>query len=746
MRRAFWPSACLVTTLHPVTGLTRSPRLVGAVGSILLWLTAGAILALWFTRRIRDWSVMTDELQYVKLALSVAETHSPLPAIHGASVAASNQLYPLLLAPVVGPLSAPDAFQAAHVLNAFLMTSAAIPAYLLGRELLDRTWSLVVAVSSVVMPWMVLTGVLMSEAAAYPAFLWATLALYRAIVEPSPRRDLLASAALGLALLARTQFAILLVALPIAILVHETVSRAAEVDGVRARLAAGAGSAARGHRVIWGVYAAGIAVALATALAGHRLLGAYETTVEEGSPLPSGVWVSALRHVDTVGIGCGLLPLLLGGGWLLAAVLRPLPRDRHAYATLATVTVAGLALQTASFDLRFGGPEIIRDRYLFYVVPLLLVASAAALTEDRRRPVAVGVVAVTAVVAATAHGLPFPTFPGLSFDTPVSILNETLIEQSGSLGTGTFVALTALLLGGVLALSLVIAPRLPLALVFFAAVLCFSTLVLRSEVDRVLGGTSLTGRPLAGPPGVVLDWVDAVVPEDAEAAIVAFPISTAWGVSAIQWWDVEFWNRRITRSYVARDGNFTYTTFPQGVFEIDPVSGVVAGTADAPRYVIAAEGDPRFQLAGSEYAANVGLVVLDAVRPYRAVWSSLGLRTDGWTRPGVPATIRVHPRPGLRPEVASVHIRISAPPTAAARYRVSAPTANRVGEVAPGASADEVVLLCAEPSSPVDVSVAPSTSARIEGPPLEPEPGPDRLVGVLIGPVAVRFTGRPCTT
>ena len=70
------------------------------------------------------------------------------------------------------------------------------------------------------------------------------------------------------------------------------------------------------------------------------------------------------------------------------------------------------------------------------------------------------------------------------------------------------------------------------------------------------------------------------------------------------------------------------------------MSGVVAGTADAPRYVIAAEGDPRFQLAGSEYAANVGLVVLDAVRPYRAVWSSLGLRTDGWTRPGVPATIR----------------------------------------------------------------------------------------------------------
>ena len=218
--------------------------------------------------------------------------------------------------------------------------------------------------------------------------------------------------------------------------------------------------------------------------------------------------------------------------------------------------------------------------------------------------------------------------------------------------------------------------------------------------------------------------------------------------SAIQWWDVEFWNRRITRSYVARDRNFTYTSSPQGVFEIDPgVGSRRNGRRAAVRHRRA--GRPSlFQLAGSEYAANVGLVVLDAVRPYRAVWSSLGLRTDGWTRPGVPATIRVHPRPGLRPEVASVHVRISAPPTAAARYRVSAPTANRVGEVAPGASADEVVLLCVEPSSPIVevASVHPVDGRRIEGPPLEPEPGPDRLVGVLIGPVAVRFTGRPCTT
>ena len=46
---------------------------------------------------------------------------------------------------------------------------------------------------------MVLTGFVMTEVAAYPAFLWAILGLQLAIAAPSPRRDLLAVAALALA-------------------------------------------------------------------------------------------------------------------------------------------------------------------------------------------------------------------------------------------------------------------------------------------------------------------------------------------------------------------------------------------------------------------------------------------------------------------------------------------------------------------------------------------------------------------
>ena len=449
---------------------------------------------------------MTDELQYVKLAISVADTHSPVPTIHGTSVALANQVYPILLAPVYASLGSEDAFRAAHVLNAVVMASAALPAYLLGRELLSRGWSAAIAVLSVTVPWMVLTGFLMSEVVAYPAFLWACLASYRALVEPRARRDLLAVAALGFAVLTRTQFAALALALPLAIVAEELAQAVAVRDGrgLRPRLVSVTRAAWRSHRLLWSLYAAAaiVAAGMVVAGSGDRLWGAYSVTVESGWILPSGTWGSAARHVAVIGIGCGIVPLLLGGGWLLSAVARPREgRRRHSFATLALLTLVVLAVETASFDLRFGGEDVIRDRYLFYVVPLLLVASAAALTEDRRRPAAIGVAIVALGFFAAAFELQFPTSPGVSVDSIASVLNETLIEQSGSLGTATFVALTGLLLGAVVALAVLYAPRLPLAIVLFATVLAFSLLTLRTAADRILDGTGLSGRRSRNPRG-----------------------------------------------------------------------------------------------------------------------------------------------------------------------------------------------------------------------------------------------------
>ena len=49
-----------------------------------------------------------------------------------------------------------------------------------------------------------------------------------------------------------------------------------------------------------------------------------------------------------------------------------------------------------------------------------------------------------------------------------------------------------------------------------------------------------------------------MLPDDAEAGLVAFPVSTDWHLSAIRWWDAEFWNRSVTRAYVLPDGGHLY--------------------------------------------------------------------------------------------------------------------------------------------------------------------------------------------
>src|SRR5207244_375312 len=165
---------------------------------------------------------MTDELLYERLAISIAHLHSPLPHIHGELIGNVNQLYPLLLAPLFRNALVPHALRDAHVLNAFVMSSAGIPAFLLARRVTQsKRLSFVVAALTVCIPWIALSSFLMTEVVAYPVFVWTALALQSATVSPRARHDVLLLFTLGVAILARTQFAVLLVPLPFAFLIHQ---------------------------------------------------------------------------------------------------------------------------------------------------------------------------------------------------------------------------------------------------------------------------------------------------------------------------------------------------------------------------------------------------------------------------------------------------------------------------------------------------------------------------------------------
>ena len=71
----------------------RSRYLVDGASVVAVALFLGWVLSL-ATTRVKNWFVMTDELYYERLAVSVAQTGSLLPRLHGELVSNVNQLYP----------------------------------------------------------------------------------------------------------------------------------------------------------------------------------------------------------------------------------------------------------------------------------------------------------------------------------------------------------------------------------------------------------------------------------------------------------------------------------------------------------------------------------------------------------------------------------------------------------------------------------------------------------------------------
>ena len=197
--------------------LTRAPSWLPLTAIVAV---AFGVTAIW-VRSIHTFGVMPDEITYVKQALEIART-GMLVGPHDFYWGSWNQLLPLITAPVFGALGMVDAFYAVHTLLALVLASTAVPTYQIARSLgLGRLAANLAAAMSVAVPWLLLAGVVMTEDVAYPAFAWAMLGFLRTMQQPSPRRDLLALAGLGLVCFARTQFVFLGPVLVASVLIHD---------------------------------------------------------------------------------------------------------------------------------------------------------------------------------------------------------------------------------------------------------------------------------------------------------------------------------------------------------------------------------------------------------------------------------------------------------------------------------------------------------------------------------------------
>ena len=248
---------------------------------------------------------MTDEMRYERLAMSIARSHSLVPRVHGQLIDSWAQVYPLLIAPAFHHADAPADVHTAHLINAFVMSSACIPTFLLARRVLDREWvAYLAAVLSVVTPWILYSTMLMTEVASYPVVAWAVFAMQRSIASPSRRTDMLALLAIGLAYVSRTALGTLLVVLPLAILLFEARRR----SSLRAAL--------RKHDLLVGAYAALAIGAVALRASGHFSLDLRDVPQLLGTrPLPLvGVHRLARRALRDVRARAGRPPVPVRGG------------------------------------------------------------------------------------------------------------------------------------------------------------------------------------------------------------------------------------------------------------------------------------------------------------------------------------------------------------------------------------------------------------------------------------------------
>jgi hypothetical protein len=254
--------------------------------------------------------------------------------------------------------------------------------------------------------------------------------------------------------------------------------------------------------------------------------------------------------------------------------------------------------------------------------------------------------------------------------------------------------------------------------------------------DRLLSSKTPSGVPVIGQDRV-RDWIDRANPSS--VAVLAYPVSRDWGQSAVIWWDVEFWNHSVTQAFVAPDGNFTYTPFPSRTLALDFDTGSFPDTAGAPEYVLTAPQDSRFALAGRVTAANVGLTLLLAERPYRARWATRGLDVDGFTKPGRPVTLRVYAQPEQSSRRLRVTVAVDSPPEA------TAPVTWRLdqvrGSVSPGTQSGLQTEICVLAGGHTDLQLVADKAATILGPPLGPEPGPPREVGPVLSGVQLEPLG-----
>jgi Dolichyl-phosphate-mannose-protein mannosyltransferase len=543
---------------EPLVGLPRSPvarsrsasipvavRLVGIIAA------ATAVRVVIASQTPVPWLV-PDELIYSGLARSFAATGHFAVRGHPFSPWGYGPLYPVLIAPAFRLAnSMPQAYFIVRAMNAVVMSSAAVPAFFLARRLLDRRTALLAATFAIFIPSATYTVRLGTESLAYPAFLWAALAVISVLERPGSRRELVALAAIAFAVLTRAQLMVLFPAFVVSALLVPRPGEAAHRD----RPFLGAVASRLGAYRLTSLSILGLLAALIVTLTtGHSfasLLGGRAEAV--GSADLLAVAKSAFLHLAALDLYLAVLPLAALLVLCGQAMSRAAARELRVFCVFAVTVSLLLAVESARYLVAvFEGPFSsqgsylrVYDRYEFYVVPLFVIALLVWVRQGLPRPkwtAAIAVLSAGVVPFSFAWGGKTWTQPDSLVFLPWDYLR--LIAGTSALVYGLLVPASAYL-----------------AYVFFRSrnvdwmvfLIAVNFLVLGIFGQAVAYGDSRTALRQGIGAGIDRDWIDRRVGPDAQVIALwsGFERRGVHGWRAL--WESELMNQSVRGIYDLRE-------------------------------------------------------------------------------------------------------------------------------------------------------------------------------------------------
>ena len=580
-------------------------RFQSAVPILVVYFALAALYA-WQASRRPVPTIFTDELELTQLARAIAETGEP--ARRGVPYDGFASLVAYVLAPVWWLSSATASWAAAKLILVLAMTATVFPAYGLARMVVPKWYALAAAGASVAVPALAYSPFLVEEPLAYPISTLALWLIARGLERPSRGRLAAAFGMCVIAVLTRTQLAILF-----AVLVLGLLWLAWQSD------------VARRWRTQWTTWdwvgaaaiALGVVLALMAAM-GHASTAWRNTMLE----FKYRIFEHASWAFGALAIGVGVLPVLLG----VAALARPGSEERDPR-TRAFITTGVAALVVFVMYAGIKGAynstvfsTLVVERNLIYLCPVLFISTALAFARGVGRAWAIAGATVVTLWIITVVPLRLDQYPyyeahGLAIAT---FANRELGWSEGII-QGVLLAVCAAALLVVVALKLLRRGSLGFAAVTGTAAVLVVAWGLTGEVYAAKGERTFSeqiDRNLPQP----YDWVEEAT-GGGSVVVLGQEITDATGI-----WLTEFFNPSVRKMW-SLDGSAQEVGGPILTPDLDAVDGTLTPVPGT-QYVLAVNG----VTLQAPVVAQRGDAVLYRIDggPVKLKDALVGRTSDGW--------------------------------------------------------------------------------------------------------------------